>query len=115
MSMCVASSSLQSMHPCMPHSPGSPANSACPVKQASWAASPVPSILFREPLRAVVVWCLVCCGGEMDYMRMAREQALDWIRARPGEFLRLTGSRVIHFWFGLAGCPSTGCSFFLPG
>ncbi len=38
--------------------------------------------------------------GEMEYMRQAKREALDWIKAHPAEFLRLTASRVIHFWFG---------------
>jgi hypothetical protein len=38
--------------------------------------------------------------GEMEYMRRARAEAIDWIRANPGEFTRLTASRIAHFWFG---------------
>jgi hypothetical protein len=38
--------------------------------------------------------------GEMEYMRRARHEALDWIRANPSEFLRLSGLRVIYYWFG---------------
>lgn len=38
--------------------------------------------------------------GEMEYMRQAKREALEWIKANPGEFVRLTASRVIHFWFG---------------
>ena len=38
--------------------------------------------------------------GETEYMRQARREALEWIRTHPTEFLRLTVSRVIHFWCG---------------
>ncbi|MDH3746409.1 MAG: hypothetical protein OES47_15025, partial [Acidobacteriota bacterium] len=38
--------------------------------------------------------------GEVPYMRQAREEAVAWIQANPIAFLRLTISRVIHFWFG---------------
>jgi hypothetical protein len=38
--------------------------------------------------------------GEMEYMRQAKREAVEWISAHPSEFLRLTASRVIHFWFG---------------
>ena len=38
--------------------------------------------------------------GEMEYMRRARREALEWIRTHPAEFLRLTASRVVHFWCG---------------
>jgi hypothetical protein len=38
--------------------------------------------------------------GEMEYMRQAQAEALGWIAAHPGQFLRLTGQRVIHFWCG---------------
>jgi hypothetical protein len=38
--------------------------------------------------------------GEIVYMRGAMDEALEWIGANPGEFLRLTGLRVLHIWFG---------------
>jgi len=38
--------------------------------------------------------------GETEYMRQAKREALGWVGAHPGEFLRLTLSRMIHFWFG---------------
>jgi len=38
--------------------------------------------------------------GEIAYMRGAMDDALEWIIANPVEFLRLTGLRVLHIWFG---------------
>jgi hypothetical protein len=38
--------------------------------------------------------------GEMEYMRRARREALDWIAAHPGESARLAGVRFLLFWFG---------------
>jgi hypothetical protein len=38
--------------------------------------------------------------GEAEYMRRARNEALEWIRAHPAEFLRLTLMRFVHFWCG---------------
>jgi hypothetical protein len=38
--------------------------------------------------------------GEIAYMQGAIDEALEWIRANPGKFLRLTGLRVLHIWFG---------------
>ncbi len=38
--------------------------------------------------------------GEAEYMRRARNEALEWIRTHPGEFLRLTWMRFVHFWCG---------------
>lgn len=38
--------------------------------------------------------------GEMAYMRQARREALDWIAANPGAFVRLTALRFLHFWCG---------------
>lgn len=38
--------------------------------------------------------------GEMEYMRQARREAVQWIRENPGPFLRLTALRVVHVWFG---------------
>jgi hypothetical protein len=33
-------------------------------------------------------------------MAEKQREALDWIRANPGEFLKLTGTRVLYFWAG---------------
>lgn len=38
--------------------------------------------------------------GEIAYMRDAMDDALEWIKANPGEFMRLTGLRILHIWFG---------------
>jgi hypothetical protein len=38
--------------------------------------------------------------GEATYMREARDEAIGWIRAHPGEFLALTAARAWHVWFG---------------
>jgi 4-amino-4-deoxy-L-arabinose transferase-like glycosyltransferase len=38
--------------------------------------------------------------GEAEYMRRARNEALEWIRTHPGEFLRLALMRFVHFWCG---------------
>jgi hypothetical protein len=38
--------------------------------------------------------------GEAEYMRQAKVEAVDWIRANPGEFLSLTASRLTQFWLG---------------
>lgn len=38
--------------------------------------------------------------GEMEYMRQAGSEAIEWIQANPSEFLRLTGLRVVYYWFG---------------
>ena len=38
--------------------------------------------------------------GEMEYMRQARREAFEWIRANPSEFLRLTLLRMVYYWFG---------------
>lgn len=51
--------------------------------------------------------------GEMEYMRQARREALEWIRTHPSEFLRLTVSRVIHFWCGPLHRPWTAAGISL--
>lgn len=38
--------------------------------------------------------------GEAEYMRQAKAEALDWMRAHPAEFLWLTLQRALHFWCG---------------
>jgi hypothetical protein len=38
--------------------------------------------------------------GEVEYMRRAGREALDWIRANPGTYLWLTARRAVLFWTG---------------
>jgi len=38
--------------------------------------------------------------GEIVYMRQARQEALQWIKDYPVEFIRLTLLRMLYFWFG---------------
>jgi 4-amino-4-deoxy-L-arabinose transferase-like glycosyltransferase len=38
--------------------------------------------------------------GEMEYMRRAQREALEWIQEHPTEFLRLTALRFVYYWFG---------------
>ena len=44
--------------------------------------------------------------GEAAYMRQAKAEALDWIRAHPAAFLGLTARRFGYFWFGRPGVPT---------
>jgi hypothetical protein len=38
--------------------------------------------------------------GEVAYMRQAGREALSWIGANPGAFLKLTAGRGVHWWCG---------------
>jgi hypothetical protein len=38
--------------------------------------------------------------GESAYMRQARAEAVHWIRENPGDFVRLTLTRIAYFWLG---------------
>lgn len=38
--------------------------------------------------------------GELEYMRRARAEALDWIKRNPAEFSRLTCLRILQVWLG---------------
>ena len=38
--------------------------------------------------------------GEIEYMRQAQHEALEWIRTHPVEFLWLTVQRIALFWAG---------------
>ena len=38
--------------------------------------------------------------GEVAYAAWSRDQALEWIRAHPGEFLRVSLRRLTQYWFG---------------
>jgi hypothetical protein len=51
--------------------------------------------------------------GEAQYMRWARNEALEWIGAHPCEFLRLTLMRFVHFWCGPLRLPWLAALFTL--
>ena len=38
--------------------------------------------------------------GEVEYMRQAGQEALDWIRTHTGDFLWLTVQRIANLWLG---------------
>jgi len=38
--------------------------------------------------------------GEIEYMRQARLEALDWIKTHPGDFLKLSVLRMANLWAG---------------
>ena len=62
---------------------------------------------FQHPRAKVEEAQLVLELGEVEYMRRAKIEAIDWIRANPGEFLGLTASRLIQFWLGPMHRPGT--------
>lgn len=49
--------------------------------------------------------------GEVAYMRESRREAMAWIGAHPGEFLRLTAKRIRYFWLGPLDHPATAFLF----
>ena len=55
---------------------------------------------IRHPAENLEEARLVRDLGEAEYMRRARNEALEWIRTHPGEFLRLALMRFVHFWCG---------------
>jgi hypothetical protein len=55
---------------------------------------------YRHPSAQVEEARLVQELGEMEYMRRAKREALEWITAHPADFARLTALRFVHFWFG---------------
>jgi len=38
--------------------------------------------------------------GELEYNRQARDEALEWIRSNPGDFISLTLQRFVNVWAG---------------
>jgi 4-amino-4-deoxy-L-arabinose transferase-like glycosyltransferase len=56
--------------------------------------------VFRHPSESLEEARQVRDLGEAEYMRRARNEALEWIRGHPAEFLRLTLMRFVHFWCG---------------
>jgi hypothetical protein len=59
-----------------------------------------PGHAFRHPRTHPVEARLVQELGEAEYMRRAKTEAIDWIKAHPGRFARLTASRTAQFWLG---------------
>ena len=62
---------------------------------------------YQHPRAKVEEAQLVLELGEAEYMRRAKVEAVDWIRANPGKFLGLTTSRLTQFWFGPMYRPGT--------
>lgn len=62
---------------------------------------------MRHPRNNAEEARLVPALGEMDYMRQARREALEWIRTHPAEFARLTASRAMHLWCGSLHRPAS--------
>ena len=59
-----------------------------------------PGHAYRHPRTHPVEARLVQELGEAEYMRRAKVEAVDWIRAHPGRFISLTASRTAQFWLG---------------
>ncbi len=55
---------------------------------------------LRHPSENLEEARLVRNLGEAEYMRRARDEALEWIRTHRAEFARLTLMRLVHFWCG---------------
>lgn len=55
---------------------------------------------FRHPRTDLAEAERVLEIGEAAYMREKQHEALAWIGDNPGEFLRLTATRVLYFWLG---------------
>ena len=56
---------------------------------------------------AIRCWCIKfgttytrSLRREMEYMRRAKREALEWIATHKAQFVRLTALRFVHFWFG---------------
>jgi hypothetical protein len=62
---------------------------------------------YRHPRTHLEEARMVLELGEAEYMRRAKVEAVDWMRAHPGEFLRLTASRLTQFWLGPMHRPGT--------
>jgi hypothetical protein len=54
----------------------------------------------RHPAAQIAEARLLQDIGEMEYMRRAQREALEWMQANPTEFLRLTVLRFVYYWFG---------------
>lgn len=55
---------------------------------------------FRHPRTDPIEAERVLEIGEGPYMAEKRQEAVDWIRSNPREFLRLSGTRFLYFWLG---------------
>jgi hypothetical protein len=75
---------------------GSHEGATAAMESMSWDKTKMgahPRLSYVEALRLKEL-------GEMEYMRQAMREALSWMAANPGEFLKLTFLRFILFWFG---------------
>jgi hypothetical protein len=52
-----------------------------------------------HPLQSVKQAERVKALGEVEFNREAMQDAINWIRANPGRFIKLTAERVFYFWY----------------
>ena len=50
--------------------------------------------------------------GEIEYMRQAQSEALEWISTNPGDFIRLTLQRFANVWVGPLHGPKVAAGVF---
>jgi hypothetical protein len=68
---------------------------------------------FRHPRTDLAEAERVSEMGEGPYMKEKQREALDWIRTRPGEFLKLTATRFFYFWAGPVHDPSGAAPYLI--
>jgi hypothetical protein len=59
---------------------------------------------LRHPEAQIEEAMLVRELGEIECMRRARREALEWMRAHPGKYLSLSLGRFVGFWIGRRSC-----------
>lgn len=64
-----------------------------PGSRGLWSANVHPASSAQELSRVAEM-------GEVEYARVAGQEAMDSIRSRPGEFARNTMLRIAYFWIG---------------
>ncbi len=68
---------------------------------------------FRHPRTHLDEARLMQEIGEIEYMRRARMEALEWIKNNPAKFDWLTVKRFLYFWLGPWYDPAIGMAVFL--
>jgi hypothetical protein len=55
-------------------------------------------MFYLHPTQNVLEFAKFEQMGELAYARMRRREAMDWIKANPGQFAKVTFARVIYYW-----------------
>lgn len=53
---------------------------------------------YLHPTQNVLEFAKFEQMGELAYVKMRRQEAMEWIKANPGQFAKVTCARIVYYW-----------------